>query len=632
MTDTATTEEKLTADFPQATREQWLKLVDKAIKGGDFEKRLVSRTADGLRVEPIYTRAEQLPGTAEALPGAAPMTRGTEARVRDLGWQIHQINAETDPSTANAQILEELEGGVHGIVLQIESPGQFGIRIKDANDFATVLTGTYLDLAPVQLKIGFGAPKLARAFLAALPLIGAKPGKTQAFLNFDCIGKYARFGGLGRSLDDAAKEMLSVAAEARKAEPNVRTVRVDATVYHEAGATEAQELAAMAATLVAYLKKFEEVGVTPVDALPQISFALAADTDQFLTMAKLRAARHIIWRIADACGAGDAAAKTHITAITSERMMAKRDPWTNLLRLTVACTGAALGGAHAITVLPYTWTLGKTDKFARRIARNIQMVLQEESSLGRVIDPAGGSWYLENLTKDLAQKAWTLFQGIETKGGIVDGLRSGFVQDEIAAVAATRAKAVATGRAPLTGVSAFPLLGDDGVKVTPHPIAPAITGKPEIRPLTPHRLAEPFEALRDAADAASHKPEVFLASIGPISEHTVRTTWVKNYLAAGGIAALTSDGYKSADEAAAAFKASGAQAACICSSDALYAEHAVATAKALKASGAKFVLMAGKPGDHEAALKTAGVDDFLAAGKDALAVLVGLQKTLGIAG
>jgi methylmalonyl-CoA mutase len=624
-----TTEEKLAADFPQATRQDWLKLVDKAIKGGDFEKRLVSRTADGLRIEPIYTRAEEVPGTPQSVPGSAPLTRGTDAAVRGLGWQIHQLNAEADPSTANAQILEELEGGVHGIVLQVESPGQFGIRIKDANDFATVLTGMYLDLAPVQLKIGLGAPKLARDFLAALPLAGAKPGQAQAFLNLDCIGKYARFGGLARSLDDATSEVMAVAAQARKAEPHIRTVRVDATVYHEAGATEAQELAAMAATLVAYLKRFELAGVAPTDALAQISLALSADTDQFLTMAKLRAARQIVWRIADACGAGAAAAKTHITAITSERMMAKRDPWTNLLRLSVACTGAALGGAQAITVLPYTWPLGKTDKFARRIARNIQMVLQEESSLGRVLDPAGGSWYMENLTRDLAQKAWALFQSIEAKGGMVAALRAGFVQDEIAAVAATRAKAIATGRSPLTGVSAFPMLGDDGVNVSPHPAAPAVNGKPEIKPLAPHRLAEPFEALRDAADAAGHKPEVFLASLGAVIDHTLRSTWIKNYLAAGGIAALTSDGYASAEDAAAAFKASGAKAACICSSDALYEQHAEATAKALKAAGARLVLMAGKPGEREATLRTAGVDDFLAAGNDAVAVLKALQETLG---
>lgn len=619
--------EQLAADFKPATREDWLKLVEKALKGADFEKRLVSKTADGIRIDPIYTRAEELAGAGEARPGAAPLTRGTQPLVKGLGWQIHQINAEPDPSTANAQILEDLEGGVHGIVLQVETPGEFGMRIKDANGFATALTGMYLNLAPVQLKTGLASAPVARAFLDALPLLKVEKGKAQAFLNLDPLGKFARYGVLGRGLDDALKETLAIASDV-KSEPGIRAIVTDATIYHEAGATEAQELAALASTLVAYLRAFEDAGTPPAEAFAQIAFAVAADTDQFLTMAKLRAARRLIWRIADACGAGKAAESAHITAVTSYRMMAKRDPWTNLLRTTIACTAAALGGAQAITVLPYTWPLGKPDKFARRIARNIQIVLQEESSLGRIIDPAGGSWYLENLTEELANVAWQQFQEIEGIGGIVAALKSGAIQDSIGEATAKRAKAIATGRAQLTGVSAFPLLGDDGVSVQPHPQPPEVNGKPDISPLTPHRVAEPFEALRDAADAAAHKPEVFLASMGPIASHTVRTTWVKNYLAAGGIATLISDGYKSAEEAARAFKQSGAGAACICSSDALYEEHAAAVAKALKEAGASMVLLAGRPGDNEQAWRDAGVDRFLAAGNDHVATLQELQETL----
>ncbi len=227
------------------------------------------------------------------------------------------------------------------------------------------------------------------------------------------------------------------------------------------------------------------------------------------------------------------------------------------------CAGAALGGADAITVLPFTVALGQPDAFARRAARNIQIVLQEESNLGRVLDPMGGSWYIEALTDELAKTAWKLFQDIEAQGGIVAALTSGAMQDKIAADAATRAKAIATGRQELTGVSAFPLLGDDGVTVSPYPAAPKVEGKTTVRPLTPHRLGEAFEDLRDTADAHAAKTgkadKVFLASIGAVIDHTLRTTWIKNYLAAGGIGSLASDGYKNADEAAAAFKASGCQ-------------------------------------------------------------------------
>ena len=305
-----------------------------------------------------------------------------------------------------------------------------------------------------------------------------------------------------------------------------------------------------------------------------------------------------------------------------------------MLRTTAACAGAAFGGADAITVLPYTWALGVPDRFARRIARNTQLVLQEESSLGRVIDPAGGSWYVESLTDDLARKAWGLFQDIERRGGIVPALTSGALQADIAAVAEARLKAVATGRLELTGISVFPLLGEDGVKVAPSPGASPLPAPQYAAPLLAHRLAEPFEALRDAADAylarTGKRPRVFLANLGEIIDHGKRSTWVWNFLAAGGIDALTSDGYKDAAAAAKAFKASGADIACLCSSDAIYAREAEETAKALKAAGAKRVLMAGKPSAAEAALRAAGVDGFLFAGQNAITTLQDLHKALGV--
>ena len=370
----------------------------------------------------------------------------------------------------------------------------------------------------------------------------------------------------------------------------------------------------------------------PDRALPKIAIALAADADQFLTTAKLRAARRLVWRVAAACGAGAAAAEVHITAVTAWRMLAKRDPWTNIMRTTIACAAAAFGGADAIVVLPFTYALGRTDRFARRLARNIQIVCQEESNLGRVTDPAGGSWYVESLTDDLARKAWELFQEIERRGGMAAALQAWVIQDEIARTAEARAKAIATGRIELTGVSTFPLLGDDGITVEPWPKGAAASPTPAItvRPLRQARLAEPFEALRDAADATKaptgHYPQVFLASLGAVIDHNTRSRWVANFLATGGIEALTSDGYTSPEEAAAAFRASGALAACICSSDALYAAHADATARALKEGGAKLVLMAGRPGEREAALRAAGVDQFLYAGQDAIEVLGGLQE------
>lgn len=628
MTDTA--DLKLASDFAPADYEKWRQLVDKALKGADFDKKLVAKTADGLRIEPLYTRADTLAGAASAVPGSAPYTRGTHAKADGLGWQIHQRVVEGDPAAANKVILEELDGGANGIVMQIAGPGQVGVRVTSADDASTTIAGMFVDYAPIQIAGGLAGLEAGRHFLSALAAQKREAGGTAVSrLNVDPIGVLARYGAAWAPIDTAVADTVKFAAEVRSAERPLTSVLVDATIPHEAGASEAQELAFLAAGLVAYLRAFEAASVAAKDALSSIAFAVAADTDLFLNAAKVRAARTILARIAEASGASPGG--LHITASTSQRVMAKRDPWTNMLRTTTACAGAAFGGADAITVLPFTFALGVPDRFARRIARNTQLVLQEESQLGRVVDPIGGSWYVEKLTSELATKAWSLFQEIEGKGGLVAALTSGALQDEIARVAETRAKAIATGRIELTGVSVFPFLGDDGVKITEYP-AVAAAPAPAIRPLAPHRLGEAFEKLRDAGDAflakTGKRKQIFMANLGEIAEHNRRSQWVWNYLAAGGIEGLTSDGYKSPAEAAEAFKASGAKVACICSSDEVYARDAEAAAKALKAAGAARVLLAGRPGEAEASLRAAGVDAFLYAGQDAIATLDELHKTL----
>lgn len=621
----------LASEFPAASREQWQALVEKALKGADFEKRMVSRTADGLRIEPLYTRADALGGAETARPGAAPFTRGTRAARPGLGWDIGAMCFESDAKTANEVILEELAGGATSIVLQISGSGGPGLPAS-AEAIATALKDVMLDVCPVGLVAGEDANSAAAALVSAWQANGVAEAKRMGSFGADPLGTLARQGGLSRPLDEAIEAAAGLALTA-KGMPGVTALMADGHPYHMAGASEAQELGAMLATLVAYLRACETAGLAPADALPKILTGIAADDDQFLTVAKLRAARRLIWRVSEACGAGEAAAKMRIASATSFRMMTRRDPWTNILRTTIACAGAVVGGADSIVVLPFTFALGKPDRFARRIARNVQIVLQEESNLGRVADPAGGSWYVEKLTEELAQAAWTVFQEIEGKGGMAAALQGGHVQDMIAATATARDKAIATGRMELTGVSAFPLLGDDGVKAEPWP-APSADGRAlavTVRPLRPRRLAEPFEALRDEADAAraaGKEPKVFLASLGEIVQHNVRSTWVENYLASGGIASLKSEGYASGEAAAAAFKASGASAACVCSSDAVYAERAEETAKALKAAGAKLVLMAGRPGEKEAAFKAAGVDQFLLTGGDAVATLKGLLAIL----
>ena len=622
----------LAAEFPQATRDEWLKLVEKALKGGSFEKRMIARTADGIRIEPLYTRADQLAGTQTAAPGTAPFARGFSAEVAGLGWSIEQMVVAGDAASANAAVLAELEGGASGVVLRLAAPGQSGIAISSAVDFARLLSGVYLDFAPIVIDAGANAGTAADQFAEAMSALGQDRAKVAVRFDIDPLGVAARTGHCALPLADAVAAATKTAADLKARFARARTILVDARVAHEAGASEAQELAVMAGALVTYLRAFEAAGVDVAAALGQITIALAADADLFLTVAKLRAARRIVGRIAEVSGAPDAARNVRLAVTTSARMMTKRDPWTNMLRTTAATTGAAFGGADAITVLPFTWPLGTPDSFALRIARNTQLVAQEESSLGRVVDPAGGSWYVERLTDEVAHKAWGLFREMEEDGGLIAELMSGRLARKIMQTADERQSAIATGRQPLTGTSAFPLLGDDGVKITPWPDAPRPIGDTLIEPLMPRRLAEPFEVLRDAADAhaarTGKRPSVFLASLGTIADHTARTTWIRNQLAVAGIEALVSDGYASPAEAAEAFKGSHTSTACICSSDDMVKSHGEATAKALIEAGATHVLMAGRPGDMEATLRAAGVDGFLYAGQNALDVLTELQHEL----
>jgi methylmalonyl-CoA mutase len=615
--------EPLAARFDPSSREAWLTLVAKVLKGADFDRRLVSHTADGLAIQPLYTRADAHPATAAV--GRSGWYPG--------GWDVRQRHADTDSDAANAAILDDLQNGATSVLLQITSPGQAGIGYG-AGPLGAALKGVYLDACTVALDARENTLDAVGSLLEIWRDAGVSENVRRGAFNYDPLGVLAKTGTLYYPARRSCEIAARLAAESRTMS-HVTSLLADGRPYHEAGGSEAQELAAMLATLVAYLRAGEAAGLRPRIALSQIALGLAADADLFLTIAKLRAARRLVTRVAEAVGAGSAAETIRLAAHASERMLARRDPWVNLLRLTVACAGAAFGGAESITVLPYTWAIGKPDAFARRIARNTHLVLQEESSAARVIDPAHGSWYVEKLTDDLARTAWALFQEIEARGGMAAALETGFVQGEIARVAEKRAGDIAHGRIELTGVSAFPQLAADGVTVEPHPPFDAVVnGGTAVTPLPLRRLADPYERLRDAADAhrarTGEPPRIFLACLGDLAVHAGRATWTRNYLASGGIESIVSAPLHTSADAGAAFAASGAGLACLCSSDQVYAELAEATAGTLKQAGARQVLLAGRPKGQEDALCAAGVDSFIFAGGDAAAALQRLHAALGI--
>ncbi|SDH72146.1 methylmalonyl-CoA mutase family protein [Roseospirillum parvum] len=669
----------LAGEFPTPDLEQWRGLVDKALKGAPFDKKLLTRTAEGLTVQPLYTRADMPPAPA-GLPGFAPFTRGRTAAAGALaGWEIRQTFAHPDPAHSNREILLELNRGVEGLALVLDPEGRRGIKVRRAADLDRVLAEVRLDLAPVSVEAGRHGFAAATLMLHKWAASGAAPDAIRGSLNVDPLGTLAAEGRLAAPLKDELARAAALAAHVAEAWPGVRALTVATDAHVDAGATDAQELAIALAGGVATLKALEAAGVGLETALSQLQFRLSVGADFFKGIAKLRAFRQLWCRLAEACGAEGAARGAVIHAVTAGPMMSRRDPWVNILRATVGAFAAGVGGADAITVRPFDATLGLPADLARRIARNTQLILKEESNLHRVIDPAGGAWALETLSAELAARAWETFRDLERRGGLPAVLADGSLADDLAQSWAARAAALARRKEPVTGVSEFPNLTEELPEPTPRPdpaslpdSPPPAGGEPDLAalaadpvggaiaalkagaaldavsaalagaadelasgPLPSHRLGEDFEALRDAADAhkAAHGawPGIFSANLGPVAEHTARATFARNLFEAGGVQALPGSGATDPAELAKAFADSGAQAAVICGNDARYEELAVPVAQALKAAGCKVLYLAGKPGEAEADWRAAGIDGFIHLGGPVLEVLTDLHARLGVA-
>ncbi len=588
----------LAAEFPDATHEQWQRLVEgvlrksgKEVSGAAAEDALSTTLEDGLRTRPLYTARDTAPDPG--LPGFAPFIRGARPAggVAD-GWGVRQRHT----TLADGAVLADLENGGTSLWLVL---GEGGIPLAD---LGRALEGVYLDLAPIVLDAGRDTAEAAEALLALYADKGVEPKAVRGNLGGDPLGYEARTG----AAQDFAP-YADLAARCAETYPGLRALTVDALPYHEAGGSAAQELGASLATGVACLRALTEAGLSVEQAAGQLEFRYAATADQFLTIAKLRAARRLWARVAEVSGAPGAQTQ-HV--VTSPVMMSRRDPWVNMLRTTVATLAAGVGGADSVTVLPFDHALGLPDAFARRIARNTSTILIEESYLARVIDPAGGSWYVERLTDELAEAGWEFFRTIERDGGQAAVLRSGRLRTDLATTWAERSKKLAKRREPITGVSEFPLLAEKPVEREPAPEAPS-GGLPRVR------RDEAFEELRARSDAhlaaTGARPRIFLATLGSAAEYTARASFAANLFQAGGIEPVTEG----------TFEDSGATEAVLCSSDATYAERAEETAAALRAAGARQVFLAGR-GEY------AGVDRHVFAGCDAVDVLSATLDRMGV--
>ncbi|MGB3696809.1 MAG: methylmalonyl-CoA mutase family protein [Gordonia sp. (in: high G+C Gram-positive bacteria)] len=587
---------------------------------GTAEALLSTRTGDGTVVRPLYTRKDE---TAEqGVPGQFPFVRGADP-VRDVnvGWRVTERFGDepvADAAALNEQILDAAGNGTSGLWLKLG--GAVGVA-----DLASVLAGVYLDLMPVTLDAGADGIAAARAYLA---LRAAAPAAPQAAppsaATVQSLGLSPYTAAFSGRATVPAAEATAVAADVPA---GVRTFRVDGTDFSQAGANNPQELGFAVAAAVAHVRDLVGAGMSRADALRQLTFAVSVDDDQFAGIAKLRALRSVWARVADVLGEPDAgAAITH--AVTDLAMLTQRDPWVNMLRSTVAAFGAGVGGADQVTVLGYDAALPAEQRsssvsFSHRMARNTQLILLEESNLGRVLDPAGGSWFVESLTADLAAAAWEVFTEVERRGGFHAALEAGWIGEQVAESLAARDAAVAHRKAPLTGVSEFPNIDEAARPAGTAQTVDVATATPKLA-----RVARQFESLRDRADAAAEsgsRPTVLLLPLGSVAEHNGRTTFVANLLAAGGIAVIN-PGPVEPEQIASLVADNGATIAVVCGTAKRYASDGPAALAAARAAGLDRVLLAGP--DREWPQDAAPVDGSLRVGIDAVATLTDLLDNL----
>ncbi len=431
------------SQFGTPNRDDWRNLAEKALKGASVEEALVSESDDGIRIDPLYDRSGE--------------SRGLRRRATGNRWKIVQRIDDPDPARANRQALEDIENGATGLaVIFAGAPNAFGFGLpSDKEAMARALDGVSFDRTHIRVDVHPNYRGSADWLVEYLGSRRVSPQKLSVSFGIDPAARFAGTGQLRISIEALQASMpQSLAGFFALGVPGV-LLEADGRVYHNAGATEGQELGAMIATAASHMRMFEEARQPLVYSAPHIGFALSVDQDEFMSIAKIRALRLLWRRVQQECGIEPSPAMVH--AETSFSMISHKDPETNILRSTIAAFSAAAGGADTISVLPHTIGHGLPDAFARRIARNTQLVLADEAGIANVVDPAAGSGGIEHLTSALCEKGWDHFREIEKEGGILASLRDGKLQSRIAQMLDNRRKAIESGKHPILGTTLYPV-------------------------------------------------------------------------------------------------------------------------------------------------------------------------------
>jgi methylmalonyl-CoA mutase len=678
----------LLSEFPEHTYEQWHAAAEALLKGASFEQKLVSKTYEGITIQPIYRREDIVDlEHRKHFPGSASLVRGSLVEgFLKAGWEVSQELKAPTPESLNTIIHEGLNGGQSELNIFVGC-GQDdcctgGARIDTAADLQVALDGVALDAVSTWWQCGPASVATAALVIAAAEDMGVPAAKLRGGFENDPLGYLATKGISRQPLALRFDHMAALTDYAAKHSPGLRTISVTGDVWHNAGASATQELGYVIATTVAYIEEMKARGLEPAAVLPHIRLRLAIGSDYFMEIAKIRAARWLWSKVAAAYGVENA--PVHIHASTSKWNKTTYDAHTNMLRVTAEAFAAVVAGVDSLHIGPFDEIAGKSDEFSRRISRNLHTILREECGLDRVIDPAGGSTYIEWLTDKLAAKSWEVFQEIENQGGMLAALEAGTVQQAVLDVCKAKLQNVRRRKDKIVGANMYPDL--KGKKLQIHQVecraGQAIPGAPPPQPLEitptataamieqaiaaakagatklslalatgfvceetgptvtalpPRRAAEEYEALRDASAAFAANtgaaPAILQLNIGPSRKYRLRADWTAAFFEAAGFAVDGKRDFKGVEDAAAALTESPATIAVITSDDATYLETAEALAKAVKAAKpAIHLLLAGAPGDNEPAWRAAGIDDFVNVRSNNYELNEQLLKKAGVVG
>ena len=671
--------------FGAVSKSEWVKKVEGDLKGKPLEG-LRSITASGVMLEPLYMAEDVTATSVVGVPGGVPFCRGASTTG---DWIIRQEYDDRRPDVCGCAIAKDRECGVEGLWVRLGP--RYGCRVRSVADLETLfdsvdLTETSICLEGVAdtLSVAAGWFVLARRRNIALKLL-------HGGLGFDPLGILVSDGTLDGGLHARLSELCDLASWCTKHAPSLRAVCVDANVYEEAGASVVQELAWSIAMGVEYLRQLVDVGLGVDDAAQQLLFRFSISGEFFVQVAKLRAARWLWSKIVLASGGREASAAMQMHCKTSVSTKTRREPWVNVLRSTAECTAAVLGGAQSVTTLALDAADGSSSsELGHKIARNVQNVLREEVHLGKVVDPAGGSWFVESMTEQIARAAWKQFQQIERAGGFVEVFLSGALGKQLQEVVDVRRRDLASRENAVLGVSEFVNFeesnapaqsaceepfedasegwsgssgGDDGHRDELLKILDAARQKGRGTGQLTEACIDAVQAghrLDDLAGALSYDQPDFY--IPPMSGWRLASMWEKlqarsdREVHSGGerpkaclvnlgdfssykarsswttdllaAAGIQALDVKGASSVVEACKKTGPKLAVVCGSDADYAKSLESTVSALKEAGCGCILVTGRPKEQEASLRRAGVSDFLYRGADVFAILKRTLDTL----